>query len=202
MKKNLLAIFLILNSVVAFAQNGLELKGYFGFSGTLTGPKAELVGASSVEMERFREFGVMVSSGLGGKFRLNGGINYAYGTVEYFPNLPPCVNCQSISYAHNPDFRMLSIPVYAEYELTRFLYVAAGPLVDFQLSEGNNFDEQSGLGYLVGLGGKVRADKFTFSVFPHYKRHGVMPFDRPENDNHHKDLLQEFGLQFGLGYSF
>lgn len=51
---------------------------------------------------------------------------------------------------------MLSIPLNAEYELTHFLFVAAGPLLDFQLSEDNNLENQSGLGYLVGLGGKVK----------------------------------------------
>ncbi len=164
----------------------------------MVGPTADLIGASSVEMDGFREFGVMLSKGIGGKFRINGGVGYAYSAVDFSPNVPPCVNCL-YAYEHNPDFRMLSIPVYAEYGLTNFLFVAAGPLVDFQLSEGNNFDEQSGLGFLVGLGGKVRAEKFAFSVFPNYKRHAVVPFDKPEG---YKDILQEFGLQFGVGYRF
>ncbi len=199
MKKILFSLLLLLNSVFAFGQKGLELKGYFGFSGVLAGPNAQLDGAASVDMEEFREFGLMLSKGIGGKFRLNGGVSYAYGNVEYFPNYPPCFDCFLEIYNHNPDFKMLSLPIYAEYGLTKFLFVAAGPLLDFQLSEGNNFDEQSGVGYLVGLGGKVRAEKFTFSVFPNYKRHGVIPFEKAEM---YKDILQELGLQFGISYTF
>lgn len=89
--------------------------------------------------------------------------------------------------------------MYAEYELTKFLFVAAGPLLDFQLSKDNNFDKQSGLGYLVGLGGKVQKEKFSFTVFPNYKRHSVFPF---ENNGDAKDILREFGVQFGVGYRF
>ena len=199
MKNYFFLVCLLLCATPVFGQNDLELKGYFGFSGALAGPKEELVGASSVDLEGFKEFGLILSTGIGGKFRLNGGLTYAFANVNFYPNYPPCFNCLSISYAHNPDFRMLSIPVFAEYELTNFLYVAAGPLVDFQLSEGNNFDAQSGFGYLFGLGGKVKTEKFTFSVFPNYKRHAVIPF---ENTQGAKDILQEFGVQFGVGYKF
>jgi hypothetical protein len=202
MKFNLLLVFLLLCGNVAFGQSGLEVKGYYGVSGTLVGPDANLAGGSSVEMDGFREFGVMLSSGVGGKFRLNGGLSYAYSSAEGGNNY--CALCGESEFpnpnlpnSYNQDFRMLSIPVYAEYELTNFLFVAAGPLLDFQLSEGNNFDDQSGLGYLVGLGGKVGTEKFTFSVFPNYKRHAVIHFDKPQG---YKDFLQEFGLQLGVGY--
>lgn len=199
MKRSILLVFLLLCVGSVFAQGGLEVKVYFGAAGALAGPKQELTGSSSVEMEGFKEFGLSLSKGIGGKFRLNGGFAILDSKVEFFPNFPPCFNCLSISYAHNPDFSMLSIPIFAEYSLTNFLFVAAGPVVDFQLSEGNNFDDQSGVGYLVGLGGKVRAEKFTFSLFPNYKRHSVIPF---ENNGNAKDILQEFGVQFGVGYRF
>ncbi len=199
MKTGILLVFLLLSGVSVFAQGSLELKVYFGVAGALAGPKQQLTGSSSVEMEGFKEFGLSLSKNVGGKFRLNGGLAILDSSVEYFPNFSSCFNCLSIVYEHNPNFRMLSLPLYAEYELTKFLFVAAGPVVDFQLSEGNNFDDQSGVGYLVGLGGKVRAEKFTFSLFPNYKRHGVIPFERNGNA---KDILQELGVQFGVGYRF
>lgn len=82
MKINLLLVFLLLCGNVAFGQSGLELKGYFGVSGTLVGPNADVAGGSSVEMEGFREFGLTLSKEIGGKFRLNGGLSYAYSNVE------------------------------------------------------------------------------------------------------------------------
>jgi len=194
MKRNLLLIFLLLNSAFAFGQNGLDVKGYFGFSGTRVGPTSDFAEGVSLKVKEFKEFGLMFSSGIGGKFRLNGGLSYSYGKVWI-----QCDLCSRSDLAnpYNQDFRMLSFPVFAEYELTNFFFVAAGPLLDFHLSEGNNLADQSGLGYLVGLGGKVKTEKFTFSVFPNYKRHALFPFDKPEGS---KSFLQEFGLQLGVGY--
>lgn len=194
-KYTLLSLFLLMN-IAAFAQSAFEVKGYFGVSGALANRKVELDGASSVTMKNLKEVGVLLSKDFTEKFSLSGGLNYSFAKVDFNPNFQPCVECKS-SYIHNPDFQMLSIPIYAEYALGKYFYAAAGPLVDFQLSEGNNFSDQSGFGYLIGLGGKIEREKFSFSIFPHYKRHSVIPFDNSPQSKH---VLQEFGLQFGVGY--
>lgn len=141
-------------------KDGLELTGYFGVSATRERTNADRVGSSSVEVE---EFSVLLSKGIGRKFRLNGGLSDAYGSVEFHCALG---NEPDLPNSYNQDFRMLSIPVFAEYGLTKFLFVSAGAVVDFQLFEDDNFDIQSGIGYLVGIGGKVHVEKFTFLVFP------------------------------------
>lgn len=197
MKKYTFLTFFFLMSVSVFAQSGFEVKGYFGVSGALANRKVDLEGASSVDLEALVEVGVLLSKSINKKFSITGGLSYSFAQVKYYPNIPPCFNCLSIVYDHNPDFQMLSIPIYAEYALGKYFYAAAGPILDFQLSEGNNFSDQSGVGYLVGLGGKVDKGNFTFSIFPNYKRHGVIPFD---NSPQYKHVLQEFGLQFGVGY--
>ncbi len=198
MKSIFLVICFCFLGASVFAQNGFEVKSFFGFSSTLVGPKQEIVGVGSGNMENLKEFGLILSQEIGQKLRLNSGVNYSFSTVRFVP--PPCPNCTSNDlFAHNPSFKMLSIPVFAEYALGDFFYAAAGPILDFQLSEGNNISDQSGLGYLVGLGGKVQKEKFSFSVFPNYKRHSVLPF---EDNGNAKDILREFGVQLGLGYKF
>ena len=198
MKKSILLIFLVLTGASSFAQKGPEIKGYFGFSSTIVGPKQEFVGISSGNMKNLKEFGLILSQEIGQKLRLNSGVTYSYSTVEFMP--PPCFDCLTyVIFPHESDFKMLSIPVFAEFALGDFFYAAAGPILDFQLSEGNNITDQSGLGYLVGFGGKVNTEKFSFSVFPNYKRHSVIPF---ENNGNAKDILREFGVQFGVGYRF
>ncbi|WP_339700783.1 hypothetical protein [Algoriphagus aquimarinus] len=177
----------------------MELKGYFGVSGAMANWNEDLDGASSVTIKNFKEVGVLLSKGIGKNFSLTGGVNSAFATVEFSP--PQCPDCfpENTLYAHNPDFGMLSIPVYAEYALGKYFYAAAGPVVDFQLSEGNNFSGQSGVGFLVGLGGKLKTEKFAFSIFPNYKRHNTIPFEKEGN---YKQLLQELGVQLGVGYRF
>ena len=199
MKSILLLSIILLISFSVTAQSGLEVKGYFGISGARANWNEDLDGASSVDIESLIEVGVILSKDISEKFSLTGGFNYSFAQVKYNPNFPPCYNCLSIAYNHNPDFKMLSIPVYAEYKLGKIVYVAAGPVLDFQLSEGNNMSDQSGVGYLAGIGAKLETEKFSFSIFPNYKRHNVIPF---ENEGNYKQILQEIGVQFGVGYQF
>ncbi|WP_339751010.1 hypothetical protein [Algoriphagus aquimarinus] len=199
MKNAYLLCFILLISFSATAQSGLGVKGYFGASGAMANWNEDLDGASSVDIENLREVGVLFSKSISEKFSVSAGMNYSFANVVFSPNIPPCFNCLSISFNHNPDFKMLSIPVYAEYALGKIFYTAAGPILDFQLSEGNNFSDQSGMGFLVGLGAKVKTEKLTFSVFPNYKRHNTIPFEKEGN---YKQVLQELGVQLGVGYSF
>ncbi|WP_425637421.1 outer membrane beta-barrel protein [Algoriphagus yeomjeoni] len=198
MRNTLLLSFFLLISFSASAQSSLEVRGYFGFSGAMANWDTPLDGASSVDIENVKEVGVLLSKRINENFSLGGGLNYSFAQVKYSPNFPPCANCL-YGYSHNPDFRMLSIPVYAEYSLGKIFYAAAGPVVDFQLSEENNFSDQSGVGYLAGLGAKLDTEKFSFSIFPNYKRHNVIPFEKEGN---YKQILQELGVQLGVGYQF
>ncbi|UZD22341.1 hypothetical protein PBT90_02710 [Algoriphagus halophytocola] len=199
MKSALLLSFILLISLSVTAQSGLEVRGYFGVSGAQINWNKDLDGASSADIESLIEVGVLLSKSITEKIALTGGVNYGFAQVSYYPNIPSCVNCLSIAYNHNPDFKMLSIPVYAEYKFGKLFYAAAGPIVDIQLSEGNNFSDQSGLGYLVGVGAKLQTEKLSFSIFPNYKRHNVIPFEELGN---YKQILQELGVQLGVGFSF
>lgn len=188
-------LFLVVDAI---AQSGIELRAYYGISGSSVARKVELVGASDVEMNRVMELGFTASRSMGEKVRVNTGINYTFGKVSYISNSPPCVNCL-IGYDHNPNFRMVSVPLFGEIALGKVFYAGAGPLVDFQLSEKNNFTRQSGLGYLVGLGARASAGNFVFSLFSNYKRHGVAPFVRSMSQ---KFIFQELGMQMRVGYRF
>ena len=197
-KRLLFGIWFLLFWVSAFGQSGIQVRGTAGISGSMVARKETLVGASSVEMDRVNEFGILISKALGEKFRITSGLSYISGEVEFLPNCPGCFATQAL-YAHNPDFKMISIPVLGEYSLSKIFYVAAGPSLDFQKSEGNNFSDQSGLGYLVGIGARVQMGGFTLSILPNYKRHGVVPFEKTDRS---KFIFQELGIQFGVGYNF
>lgn len=198
MKKVFLLSIILLTGFTVKAQSGFEVKGYFGISGAMANWNKDLDGASSIDIENLMEVGILLSKSISDKFSLSGGLNYSFAKVDFNLNSPPCIYCAS-GYLHIPDFRMLSIPVYAEYALGKYFYAAAGPLVDFQLSEGNNFTDQSGVGYLVGLGAKLNTEKLSFSIFPNYKRHNVIPFEKEGN---YKQILQEIGVQLGMGIRF
>ncbi|MFL0685677.1 MAG: hypothetical protein ACJLTB_21145 [Algoriphagus aquaeductus] len=83
MKKNLLLTFMLLNSVFAFGQSGLELKGFVGFSSTILGPKQEFIGGSSGEMKNLKEFGLILSQEIGPNIRLNSGLTVSLRPTPY-----------------------------------------------------------------------------------------------------------------------
>lgn len=197
MKNALLLSLILLIGFSVKAQSALEVKGYFGFSGAMANWNENLDGASSVDIESFKEVGVLLSKSISEKFSLSGGLNYSF--AEVLINSCALCNDTGLPFPYNRSFKMLSIPIYAEYALGRIFYAAAGPVLDFQLSEGNNFSDQSGFGYLVGLGAKLNSEKLSFSIFPNYKRHNVIPFEKEGN---YKQVLQELGVQLGVGYQF
>jgi len=181
-----------------FAQSSLEIKGYFGISGTHLARKAEIVGVGGVEMNTLNEFGFLFSKRISERFRLTGGVGYSLSEVRF--QFPPCPNCSNeLSIDSNSDFRMLSFPIYAEYGIGKYFYAAAGPIVDLEFSNEETYSDQSGIGYLIGFGAKLQSEKFTFSIFPNYKRHGMIPFD---NTSKFKHVLQELGVQVGVRYGF
>ncbi len=97
----------------------------------------------------------------------------------------------------NEKLEIISIPIYANYTFWKYLFVSAGPILDFQTSE-NSIDSQSGIGYSLGLGTKYNFNNIAIFLNPNFKRHAVIPF---EKENYHQKLT-EFGIQFGLGYRF
>lgn len=139
--------------------------------------------------------GLFFSKSQSEKFRISSGVGYTYGKVDF---CPICFEIQ-ILFIYERDFQMIAVPVYQEFALGKILYLTGGPVLDFQQSEGNNISDQSDLGYLVGFGARTPLGKFDFSLFPNYKRHGVVPFEEPKNS---KFILQELGVQFGIGFNF
>ncbi|WP_111672048.1 outer membrane beta-barrel protein [Algoriphagus litoralis] len=198
MKKYILVLTFSFFAITAVGQSKYSVRGFGGFSGSRVATTKDYIGLGSVDMREFFEFGIIFSRKIGDRFSINSGISYLSSKVDFIPG-SSCPNCSQILIAHNSDFRMISVPIFAEYDLGKVFFVSAGPLVDFQLSEGNNFDELSGLGYFVGMGARMNLGSFDFSLLPNYKRHGVVPFEKSEGA---KYVLQELGIQLSLGYNF
>lgn len=198
MKKIIVLVCLFGVHFGIFAQSTLEVKGYLGVSSTQLARKADLVGAGGVEMNNLTEFGFLLSKRISEKLKFTAGVGYSFSEVKYQP--PFCSSCgEEFNSGQISDFKMLSFPIYAEYTLGKYFYAAAGPIIDLELSNQETYSDQSGIGYLVGLGARWQAEKFTFSIFPNYKRHGMIPFD---NSSEFKHVLQEIGVQAGVRYSF
>ncbi len=198
MKMRMLILTFCFMAITAVGQSKYSVRGFGGISGSNVATTKDYIGLGSLDMRDFFEFGVILSRKMGEKLSINSGVSYLGSKVDFIAG-SSCLNCSQILIAHNQDFSMISIPVFAEYALGKVFFVSGGPVVDFQLSEGNNFDDLSGLGYFVGMGAKMELGSFDLSLLPNYKRHGVVPFEKNEGA---KYVLQELGMQFRVGYSF
>ena len=187
--------FLALLSIpfILKAQNTGEVRLYYGIaeSGFLT--SGQLEGAPGFSTTNFNEFGVRYLHHTFTSFSLATGINYLNATV----NRTPAPGTQPSTDATSETLNMLTIPLLLHVRVGRYLFINAGPLLDFQLSD-NTHDLQSGFGFMLGVGASYAFDQFSVFVNPNIKGHALIPF---EQERYHRRLA-EVGLQFGVGYSF
>ncbi len=195
MKKNLFLAMamLFLASLPVVAQDHFkQFKVYYGTMDSDFHRKDELDGAGSMINDNAWELGLKFSRSLFANFRIETGINYSHANVE----ITPAFTGEPVD-SREETLEVLSIPVYANFTFLKFFFVEAGPMLDFQLSDGT-YDSQTGIGYGIGLGAKVPIKRFFAYVNPSFKRHAVIAFDKARYQQH----LTEVGVQFGIGYQF
>jgi hypothetical protein len=188
-KKLLFFAGLLLISFGAFAQNENEIKVYAGTSKAFIQRQIPWFGEGSIEASNFWELGIGYSRTLVGNLGVSSGLNFSRSDILIKP--APGVEIPT----RDEKFEMLTIPLLFEYTFFKYGFLAAGPLLDFQLTE-NNFSDQSGIGYLLGPGGEYETGNLSFSLFPNLKRHSAITFNGTENS---KYILTELGLQLGVG---
>ena len=191
-KKMLFIVVISIITIQSYSQNSNEFRIYYGFSDSELIRDVSLVGAGSQYAENSKEFGIKYLKQLKNNLSIELGINFLKS--DLILNGAPMIPAFPTTYE---KLEMISIPIYANYTLWKYLFVNGGPILDFQITE-NSIDSQSGIGYSIGFGGKYDFNNFLIYINPNYKRHAVLPF---EKENYHQRLT-EFGLQFGLGYKF
>jgi hypothetical protein len=191
-KKMIFTLVITMMTIQTYSQNPNELRIYYGFSDTELKRDELLVGSGSADVENSKEFGIKFLKQLKNNLSIEFGVNFIKSdlTLHGAPMIPEIPT-------RYEKLEMISIPIYANYILWKYLFVNGGPILDFQTSE-NSIDSQSGVGYSIGFGGKYNFNNFLIYVNPNYKRHAVLPFEK-EN---YSQKLTEFGIQFGLGYKF
>jgi hypothetical protein len=107
-------------------------------------------------------------------------------------------NAPSSSYCYG-KVEMASFPVYAQFFFLDHLYADVGATADFKVGNSNKTiaDNQSGIGYLMGIGCKFNFDDVSVSMNPFLNVHRVIV----TNDNSPNGLL-DAGVKFSVGYNF
>src|SRR5680860_1023030 len=155
-KKIIFTFGIFLMSFAVFPQIGNEIRLYYGISDAALLRNDDIDGGQSYEVNSFEEFGIRFLKEFSKNWSFETGINYATAGVEYTGARPAV----ALPYNYSPQkLEIISIPLLANYSFWNYFFINGGTMIDFQLSE-NFFDSQSGLGYTVGVGGKVDYNNF------------------------------------------
>lgn len=94
-------------------------------------------------------------------------------------------------------FNILSIPVTARINFWKYFYFNGGLLFSFDISKKHRIDNQTGIGYIVGLGAKYDFNNgISVYINPYSKTHALIPFFL---EKYHRRVWEN-GIRVGLTY--
>ncbi len=193
-------LFLVLPFSLAYGQVTLQkpnqIVAHLAFGGNFHHRTAKVEGASTPAGKTSVMAGGAYQRQLTPRFYVSGGLAYsrhAYTvTADWQPDSSP-------TEAH-AQVELISIPLIARMDLGKFLFINAGPSVDFEVNrfENAHHSRQSGIGMSAGIGARYRITNVTLWANPFFKRHAVIPF----NSQQHPAKLNVAALAIGVDYRF
>jgi hypothetical protein len=192
-------ILLVVLALPAFAQQNNEVQLYYGFPSANLRWNFEVLGASSSDLHSSVDFGLRYRRQLDSKWGILTGLQYFQSEkiMRLMPTGMPVFGPSTFE----ESLKILSLPLLAEYSFLKYFYLAAGPQIDFQLTEDMfKSQNQTGIGYIVGAGARAQKEKWSFFAFPNFSRHSWIPLQKQEFDS--RQVLEVLSLQIGLGYQF
>jgi len=188
MKYLLLPLFFLCFSLVASSQSRNNLSVVYGMNANLV----DIHGAIG-------DFGYVAEDGK------SIGINYTRNFTHVFSfetGLFYSTNNIRLSTIHGPrgDFyydgvvKMISVPLYARLTFFKYLFAQGGLILDHQTNYApyGVVNDQSGIGFEMGFGGKCNFGPISIFINPYFCRHAL---------NGRNNLI-EAGAKTGIGYNF
>jgi len=204
MKTIFLFLFITLISIHAFSQQKNNIAFIYGVNNNSIDNHNDNGGYSGYNNQSGRKFGLSYTRNLNRFFSIETGLLFAdnkaqtslIAPVTYPIMAGPGPGGLIIT---NGDIKMLSIPLLAKFTFFKYVYVDAGLVADFETNYSNYTiaNDQSGIGYEVGIGGKYSWGHFCVFVNPFVTVNGLILFNSTSSNN-----LLEAGAKFGLGYNF
>lgn len=200
MNKNYLLISLfVLIACVSFKAYSQEKNRITVFSGVFSDAvfANSRLGAGSQEHNGSTFFGIRYLRNLNNSFSIETGLEYSSNRMQTAPAFYPGIDRTPTKEV----IQMVSVPFYGNLTFLRHLFINAGAIVDFETNISDNrlnaADNQSGIGFGFGVGGKYTFKKITFIANPFFQSHAVIPFETKQSGR-----LMELGVRVGAGYNF
>jgi len=199
MKKAILIIacFIFISSIQLLAQQR-DYKSHRGqlgitystFGQYVLGYSTPVFNDTGFKSKKYYTLGLIYIYSLNERFDLETGIEYLTSKItitSVIPNSTPTAETLSLT----------NIPLTLRVKFLKYCFVNGGLGVNINVSKNNSVDDQTGLGYFLGLGLKYDF-KLGLSLFvnPYMCDHSLIPF-APKK---YHQTLSDNGLRFGLTF--
>ncbi|WP_108821741.1 outer membrane beta-barrel protein [Dysgonomonas sp. Marseille-P4361] len=153
-------------------------------------------GDASIDGKGFYTLGASYTFILSKRIELQSGLEFSRSKIRI---TPPYMGEKYNHSSWNENIKLLTIPLTTNINLGKYIFLNAGFLLDFEVSKNNSVNKQSGLGTVLGIGGKYDFDSgLSIFVNPYHKMHVWIPF--PLSSYHQR--FSEYGLKIGANYRF
>ncbi len=193
MKFKLILLALLVLSFRAYSQSQNNISVVYGISATNVDIHGA-IGDFGYNAKSGMVYGLTYTRGLNRLFSLETGLLFVTDKAEQSSVTPGIGNVKN-----DGNIKLISIPVLAKFTFFKYFYADAGTSIDKETNYSNTSvaNDQSGLGFELGVGGQYTFGHVTIFVNPYVKQYGAIRFDGGQNFN-----LLEDGFKFGIGYHF
>ncbi len=199
MMRRLIICFLLTGIFVVtlHAQEDRSLKqiGKFGVSFSSFGREdfftfASVEGGAGYNGKNFYAFGLNYMRSINRWLEFETGIEYSKHKFTISSSL---IDVES----YKSSISLINIPLTVRANFWNYFFVNGGVLIDIDLTKNRDVDRQTGLGGMIGVGGKYDFSS-GFSVFanPYFKIHSLLAFDMERIHQR----LESAGVRIGVMY--
>lgn len=195
-----LGIFIAICSPVAYAQlpsqEPDQIVAHLAFGGNFHVRSAKVDGVSTPSGKTSVMAGGAYQRQLTQHFYISGGLAYSRHTYTAHSSLAIDTPPSEIT----AQVELISVPLLARIDVGKFIFINAGPSVDFEVNriENASHSRQSGIGISVGIGAQYQITNVALWANPFLKHHALIPF----SDQRHPAKLNVAGLAVGVDYRF
>ena len=156
-----------------------------------------MIGGPSIKAENFFGFGAHYIRELNKTFDLELGLEYMQHKFSVGTDYQLSEGAVFPGGVYREEkVSLVNIPITVRANFLNYFFVNGGPILDFDYGLDNTFDNQNGVGLLLGAGVNYEFNNgLSLFLNPNLKMHSLIPFDDG------KDRISESSLRFGVSYS-
>lgn len=191
------SVFLMI-STLTFSQSENKhsiILSYSGFGNSNLLHTETLEGGASYTGQGFMGIGVNYSLSMSDHFDFETGLEYSSHQIKITPHYIP----DGEHLAVEGKLSIIDIPIGLRMVFFKYLFINAGAVFSFDLTQNLEASKQSGLGAYVGIGAQYQFKNNIYTCFNYYlKGRSLIDFT---SERYHSKLF-ETGIKLGAGYSF